>query len=146
MAKNMQSVDNNDNELDLNVKDFVSTSLHPVKMNKQFIEELVSVLKDQFSSLKTSFVDLQTSVNGDVKQLAVTVNEAVEVATAAKTTADANVEAINNLKSQMRLEIDDLKSDLLYFKNELNTVNTDNKELKQKNVKLESDLLETSGK
>ena len=85
-------------------------------MNKQFIEELVSVLKDQFSSLKTSFVDLQTSVNGDVKQLAVTVNEAVEVATAAKTTADANVEAINNLKSQMRLEIDDLKSDLLHIK------------------------------
>ena len=108
-------------------------------MNKQFIEELVSVLKDQFSSLKTSFVDLQTSVNGDVKQLAVTVNEAVEVATAAKTTADANVEAINNLKSQMRLEIDDLKSDLLHIKNELNTVNTDNKELKQKNVKLESE-------
>ena len=63
MAKNMQSVDNNDSELDLNVKDFDSTSLHPVKMNKQFTEELVSVLKDQFSSLKTSFVDLQTSVN-----------------------------------------------------------------------------------
>ena len=41
----------------------------------------------------------------------------------------------------MRLEIDDLKSDLLHIKNELNTVNTNNKELKQKMSSLRGNVM-----
>ena len=105
------SDNNKDGELS-KVKDFDTSSLGPVKMNKQFVEELISVMKDQFSSLKQGFLDLQTSVASDVKQLVSKVDEASEIATSAKATADANVRALDDLKSEMTTEIKNLKTDL----------------------------------
>ena len=135
------SDNNKDGELS-KVKDFDTSSLGPVKMNKQFVEELISVMKDQFSSLKQGFLDLQTSVASDVKQLVSKVDEASEIATSAKATADANVRALDDLKSEMTTEIKNLKSDLLQIRNEWNTVNADNKEIKLKNVLLETECEE----
>ena len=97
---NTKSDNNKDGELS-KVKDFDTSSLGPVKMNKQFVEEFISVMKDQFSSLK----HLQTSVASDVKQLVSKVNEASEIATSAKATADANERALNDLKSELTAEI-----------------------------------------
>ena len=135
------SDNNKDGELS-KVKDFDTSSLGPVKMNKQFVEELISVMKDQFSSLKQGFLDLQTSVASDVKQLVSKVDEASEIATSAKATADANVRALDDLKSKMTTEIKNLKTDLLQIRNEWNTVNADNKEIKLKNVLLETECEE----
>ena len=49
---------------------------NPIKVTKLFLESFLSDMKTQFDSLKNAFIDLKTSVNSDVKDLAININKA----------------------------------------------------------------------
>ena len=73
------------------------------------MKTLLADLKVQFSSLQSAFLNLQTSGHSDVDSLIPKVNEANETAILAKSTAEANTRAIDELKSDLKLEMDELK-------------------------------------
>ena len=99
-----QKVNNPD---DVTFQEF-NTSID-AKVDKAFVKTLLADLKVQFSSLQSAYLNLQTSVHSDVDSLISKVNEANETAILAKSTAEANTRAIDELKSDLKLEIDELK-------------------------------------
>ena len=73
------------------------------------MKTLLADLKVQFSSLHSAFLNLQTSVDRDVDLLLSKVNDANETAILAQSTAETNTRAIDELKSDLKLEMDQLK-------------------------------------
>ena len=103
----MSSQQNVNNPDDVTFQEF-NTSID-AKVDKAFMKTLLADLKVQFSSLQSAFLNLQTSVHSDVDSLISKVNEANETAILAKSTAEANTRAIDELKSDLKLEMDELK-------------------------------------
>ena len=103
----MSSKQNVNNPDDVTLQEF-NTSID-AKVDKAFMKTLLADLKVQFSSLQSAFLNIQTSVHSDVDSLISKVNEANETAILAKSTAEANTRAIDELKSDLKLEMDELK-------------------------------------
>ena len=117
---------------------------NPIKVTKLFLKSFLRDMKTQFDSLKNVFIDLKTSVNSDVKDLAININKATEIAVAAKSIAESNttsiIEVRTNLKAELKEELGDeileleLKSEINEMKSELCSV-----KIKYRNLECEFD-------
>ena len=118
----MSSKQNVNNPDDVTFQEF-NTSID-AKVDKAFVKTLLADLKVQFSSLQSAFLNLQTSVHSDVDSLISKVNEANETATLAKSTAEDNTRAIDELKSDLKLEMDELKKTVTSQQCEIKNLNS----------------------
>ena len=87
---------------------------NPIKVTKLFLKSFLSDMKTQFDSLKNAFIDLKTSVNSDVKDLAININKATEIAVAAKSIAESNTTSIIELRTNLKAELKEVLSDEIF--------------------------------
>ena len=105
------------------------------------MESFLSDIKTQFDSLKNAFIDLKTSVNSDVKDLAININKATEIAVAAKSIAESNTTSIIELRTNLKAELkEELGDEILELKSEINELKSELCSVKIKYRNLERDF------
>ena len=98
-------------------------------------------MKTQFDSLKNAFIDLKTSVNSDVKDLAININKATEIAVTAKSIAESNPTSIIELRTNLKAELkDELSDETLELKSEIDEMKSELCSVKIKYRNLERDF------
>ena len=114
---------------------------NPIKVTKLFLESFLSDMKTQFDSLKNAFIDLKTSVNSDVKDLAININKATEIAVAAKSIAESNTTSIIELRTILKAELkEELGDEIFELKSEINEMKSELCSVKIKFRNLERDF------
>ena len=114
---------------------------NPIKVTKLFLESFLSDMKTQFDSLKNAFIDLKTSVNSDVKDLAININKATEIAVAAKSIAESNTTSIIELRTNLKAELkEELSDEILELKSEIDEMKSELCSVKIKYRNLERDF------
>ena len=98
---------------------------NPIKVTKLFLESFLSDMKTQFDSLKNAFI-VSTSVNSDVKDLAININKATEIAVAAKSIAESNTTSIIELRTNLKAELkEELSDEILELKSEIDEMKSE---------------------
>ena len=114
---------------------------NPIKVTKLFLESFLSDMKTQFDSLKNAFIDLKTSVKSDVKDLAINIIKATEIAVAAKSIAESNTTSIIELRTNLKAELkEELGDEILELKSKINEMKSELCSVKIKYRNLERDF------